>query len=82
MDGPAFVLLAGGAARQASVWAGLRHLRVVPPQYVFVHDAARPFLDRQILDDVSQALRSGDAWARRNAHGAELTPLSTPPVCW
>ena len=36
----------GGATRQASVRAGLEALRAVGPDFVLIHDAARPFLTR------------------------------------
>lgn len=54
-------VLVGGASRQESAWAALRHLKASPPEHVILHDAARPFLDQQILHDVAEALRSCDA---------------------
>lgn len=51
-------VVVGGSSRQASAWAALRHLEAAPPEFVVLHDAARPFLDQQILHDVSQALQS------------------------
>ncbi len=47
----------GGATRQASVRAGLEALREAAPSQVLIHDAARPFLTRQIIDGVLEALR-------------------------
>ncbi len=46
------IIIAGGSTRQQSVWLGLKELsrRQPPPGYVLVHDAARPFLTREILD--------------------------------
>jgi 2-C-methyl-D-erythritol 4-phosphate cytidylyltransferase/2-C-methyl-D-erythritol 2,4-cyclodiphosphate synthase len=41
---PALPPVAGGATRQASVWAGLEALSRDAPQVVLVHDAARPFV--------------------------------------
>jgi len=49
---------AGGASRQASVFAGLKLLGSsgVKPDYVLIHDAARPFLDFATLDRVIDAV--------------------------
>lgn len=48
------VFAEGGMARQASVCAGLELLAkdAAPPKYVLVHDAVRPFVDRDDLDKV------------------------------
>lgn len=54
-------VIVGGASRQESAWAALRHLKASPPDNVVLHDAARPFLDHQILHDVDEALRHVDA---------------------
>lgn len=54
-------VIVGGASRQASSWAALQHLRADPPTHVVIHDAARPFLDHQILHDVCAALQRSDA---------------------
>lgn len=45
---------AGGGSRQESVYRGLQYLndKTTPPDYVLVHDAARPFLDSGIVDRV------------------------------
>ncbi len=39
----------GGATRQASVRAGLEALRAVGPDFVLIHDAARPFLTGALI---------------------------------
>ncbi len=50
----------GGATRQASGRAGLEHLAATaPPDYVLIHDAARPFIDHALINRVLAAL--GDA---------------------
>lgn len=54
-------IIVGGASRQESAWAALRHLKTDAPEYVVLHDAARPFLDHQILHDVDIALLNCDA---------------------
>jgi 2-C-methyl-D-erythritol 4-phosphate cytidylyltransferase len=45
-------VIAGGLSRQESVRLGVEHLGAGPPtpQYVIVHDAARPFLTTDMLD--------------------------------
>ncbi len=54
--------VAGGATRQASVYAGLRALRETNGiQGVLIHDAARPFVDEPTLDRVIKVLRLGKA---------------------
>lgn len=50
----------GGATRQLSVLAGLRHLAPHAPDLVLIHDAARPFVDRPTLDRVIAALETRD----------------------
>lgn len=46
----------GGATRQESVFLGLQYLRNDPPDYVLVHDAARPFLDQATIDRVIEGV--------------------------
>ena len=40
----------GGASRQASVYAGLKALRGEGPDIVLIHDAARPFVSRALIE--------------------------------
>lgn len=54
-------VIIGGATRQGSAWAALRHLRSNPPKNVILHDSARPFLSHQILHDVVEALQMHEA---------------------
>ena len=42
-------LVAGGEHRQDSVWAGLRAVGRTS-EYVMVHDAARPFVNKELID--------------------------------
>jgi 2-C-methyl-D-erythritol 4-phosphate cytidylyltransferase/2-C-methyl-D-erythritol 2,4-cyclodiphosphate synthase len=51
----------GGATRQQSVLAGLRHLADKGVSHVLIHDAVRPFFDHDLLDRVAAALASGAA---------------------
>lgn len=48
----------GGTTRRLSVQNGLRHLAALPspPERVFIHDAARPFLPTQVIDALFEAL--------------------------
>ena len=46
----------GGARRQDSVRLGLKALEASAPDYVLIHDAARPFLSRAVLDRLLAAL--------------------------
>jgi 2-C-methyl-D-erythritol 4-phosphate cytidylyltransferase/2-C-methyl-D-erythritol 2,4-cyclodiphosphate synthase len=48
----------GGATRQASVRAGLEALAVRAPALVLIHDAARPFLTKALID---RAISAGHA---------------------
>ena len=51
--------LAGGPTRQHSVMHGLEALAHHKPDYVLIHDAARPLVSSQIIDGVIAALRNG-----------------------
>jgi len=53
--------VAGGAERQDSVKAGLKALAPRQPDYVLIHDAARPFLDRAVIDRVLEKLTPDNA---------------------
>ena len=56
-------IVPGGATRQASVFAALSGVAPAP-DYVLVHDGARPFLSRDVLERVvAAARRSGAAIA-------------------
>lgn len=48
----------GGATRQASVRAGLEALAAAEPDLVLIHDAARPFVSRDVIDRVIAALEA------------------------
>lgn len=58
--GPGLTLVAGGAERSDSVASGLAALR---PEctVVLVHDGARPFVDRAVIDGVIRYARAGEA---------------------
>jgi 2-C-methyl-D-erythritol 4-phosphate cytidylyltransferase/2-C-methyl-D-erythritol 2,4-cyclodiphosphate synthase len=48
----------GGATRQASVLEGLKALSKLRPDYVLIHDAARPFVETAVVEAVVEALAS------------------------
>jgi len=51
----------GGATRQASVRAGLEALAARRPDFVLVHDAARPFASAALVSSGIEAARAGGA---------------------
>jgi len=48
----------GGSTRQASVLAGLTSLAALAPDQVLIQDAARPFIDRTLVEGVLTALET------------------------
>lgn len=52
-------VLAGGATRQHSVMHGLEALAHRKPDYVLIHDAARPLVSSKVIDNVIAALDGG-----------------------
>ena len=54
-------LAAGGATRADSVRSGLMALQGAPEQLVLIHDAARPLLDRRLVDNLLEASASSQA---------------------
>lgn len=59
LRGHGLALVAGGAERSDSVRAGLAALRD-ECTIVLVHDAARPFVDRGVIDEVIRHARAGE----------------------
>jgi 2-C-methyl-D-erythritol 4-phosphate cytidylyltransferase/2-C-methyl-D-erythritol 2,4-cyclodiphosphate synthase len=57
---PQAKIITGGETRTASVRAGLSALKETPPRYVMIHDAARPFLDRALINPLINALETHD----------------------
>ena len=49
----------GGATRQESVRLGLDALATDAPDFVLIHDAARPLVSRKVIADVVAALEAG-----------------------
>ena len=48
----------GGATRQESVCNGLKTLKTYEPDYVLIHDGARPFLSHDLISSVIDKLKS------------------------
>ena len=59
LAGPALAVVAGGAERAESVAAGLGAL-AEECRVVLVHDAARPFAERAVIDAVIRHARAGE----------------------
>jgi 2-C-methyl-D-erythritol 4-phosphate cytidylyltransferase / 2-C-methyl-D-erythritol 2,4-cyclodiphosphate synthase len=76
----------GGATRQDSGRRGLEALETAAPDYVLIHDAARPFIDHGIIDRVVRALEQASAVlpavpvADTLKRGAGSPPLVTATV--
>lgn len=51
----------GGATRQDSVRAGLRAIAALKPDIVLIHDAARPFVSRDLITRAIEAARTTGA---------------------
>ena len=59
---PGVTALHGGGTRQQSVLKGLEEIaRRDKPDYILIHDAARPGLSSDLITDVCNALKSNDA---------------------
>ena len=53
--------VAGGSTRQDSAHRGLERLAEAAPDYVLIHDAARPYLRAADIDNLIQALQGNEA---------------------
>lgn len=80
---------AGGAERQDSVRAGLEALVPHKPDFVLIHDAARPFLDPALIDRTLEAASDGGAIAAvrmtdtvKQAVGARVTDTLDRSILW
>lgn len=58
---PNTMIVPGGASRQASTLEGLKALQPFNPVNVLIHDAARPFISGQIIQDVLRTLERHEA---------------------
>lgn len=55
-----YIVVDGGASRQASVYAGLKALAANAPKHVMVHDAARPIVEATLIARLAQALETAN----------------------
>ncbi|EJF86148.1 bifunctional enzyme ispD/ispF [Bartonella rattimassiliensis 15908] len=46
------IIIEGGNTRQISTLHGLQALKKLKPQYVHIHDGARPFIENKLLDNI------------------------------
>ncbi len=53
--------VAGGDSRQQSVFNGLRALSETSPEYVFIHDAARPFVSEKLIASLAKEVENSGA---------------------
>jgi len=51
----------GGKTRQKSVFEGLKHLSVTPPDKVLIHDCARPFISAAVIERIVLTLDAHNA---------------------
>ncbi len=51
----------GGASRTTSVRNGIKHLKDAQIDFVYIHDAARPFLTPRLINDLATALQTHQA---------------------
>lgn len=51
----------GGDTRQKSVLNGLEAVSEIMPEYVYIHDAARPFLDQKVLNTLIEEVENSGA---------------------
>jgi len=68
----------GGATRQQSVLAGLRALSSAAPDFVLIHDAARPFVTRTVIGACVEALAAGHPAAIAATAVADTLKQVTP----
>ncbi len=57
----AIITVPGGATRCLSVRAGMATLEDLEPDYVFIHDAARPFVNAGVMAELTETLSTKQA---------------------
>jgi 2-C-methyl-D-erythritol 4-phosphate cytidylyltransferase len=57
LDCSRILFVGGGTTRQASVCLGLESLQAIEPAIVLIHDGARPWIDRALVDRVLEGTR-------------------------
>jgi 2-C-methyl-D-erythritol 4-phosphate cytidylyltransferase/2-C-methyl-D-erythritol 2,4-cyclodiphosphate synthase len=72
----------GGATRQESVRLGLDALKKDAPDFVLIHDAARPLISRKVIGDVVAALEAGADGALPMVAAADTLRRRGPDGRW
>ena len=72
----------GGATRQESVRRGLDTLAKDPPDFVLIHDAARPLISRKTIHAVVSALEAGADGALPMVAAADTLRRRGDDGCW
>jgi 2-C-methyl-D-erythritol 4-phosphate cytidylyltransferase/2-C-methyl-D-erythritol 2,4-cyclodiphosphate synthase len=72
----------GGATRQESVRLGLDALQKDAPDFVLIHDAARPLISRKVIGDVVAALEAGADGALPMVAAADTLRRRGPDGRW
>jgi 2-C-methyl-D-erythritol 4-phosphate cytidylyltransferase len=54
IDVTEILFVEGGSSRQASVFRALSRMADFAPNFVLIHDAARPWVSRKLIDDVTK----------------------------
>jgi 2-C-methyl-D-erythritol 4-phosphate cytidylyltransferase/2-C-methyl-D-erythritol 2,4-cyclodiphosphate synthase len=72
----------GGATRQQSVRNGLEALAAQAPDFVLIHDAARPFVSRALIARLVSALTNGADCAIPLLAVADTLKLEREPGVW
>jgi 2-C-methyl-D-erythritol 4-phosphate cytidylyltransferase/2-C-methyl-D-erythritol 4-phosphate cytidylyltransferase/2-C-methyl-D-erythritol 2,4-cyclodiphosphate synthase len=56
-SGPRISFVSGGSSRQASVYKALSFLETFHPDYVLIHDGARPWIDAELIHRVIDGMK-------------------------
>jgi 2-C-methyl-D-erythritol 4-phosphate cytidylyltransferase/2-C-methyl-D-erythritol 2,4-cyclodiphosphate synthase len=72
----------GGATRQQSVRLGLEALAKDAPDFVLIHDAARPLISRKVIGDVIGALEAGADGALPMVAASDTLRRRDAAGCW
>jgi len=76
------IVIAGGATRQESVYKGLEKLvELGKPDYVLIHDAARPFVSSKIIDDAIETVTTRGACTVATPVADTLKEVELDKIC-
>ena len=54
-----YTIIIGGETRSQSVYNGLEAAKILSPDNVYIHDAARPFIDSDVINSMQDAISNG-----------------------